>query len=372
MSWSSAVQGAGVGTRAVLWCPSNGRHRADPSRDGAHAQPSLRQIIDLDALVRRRCARTDPLATAPPLESQSERVVDTRAGTKTPHWSARRPAGPGVARTPRRPSWQTFKPLRQLGLVEREIPTSRRAPAVVHHQASSRIRLRRKVNTTVPARDPGPVLNLLERDFNAAEPNHRYAGDATYLHIFDGTNLYLATVIDCHSRLLTGCALADHVRTSLVDRPQSSQVHSHHLDRSHLPPRPQSPVHVQNLRRPVTTPWSHPVDGRPGDQRRRRSGRIVQRRHQTRTLSRRPHLDRPSDLSKIRSQGPLVLRRHSGVDALVDSTRIHDTPFPTRPHQDLTELIYQIETTTAEVRQPDAAAVAISARRATYFCLPQP
>lgn len=33
----------------------------------------------------------------------------------------------------------------------------------------------------------------------------------------DGTNLYLATVIDCYSRRLAGWAVADHMRTELVE-----------------------------------------------------------------------------------------------------------------------------------------------------------
>ena len=33
----------------------------------------------------------------------------------------------------------------------------------------------------------------------------------------DGTNLYLATVIDCYSRRLAGWAIADHMRTELVE-----------------------------------------------------------------------------------------------------------------------------------------------------------
>src|SRR5699024_4770596 len=34
--------------------------------------------------------------------------------------------------------------------------------------------------------------------------------------IADGSNMYLATVIDCYSRRLVGFAIADHMRTSLV------------------------------------------------------------------------------------------------------------------------------------------------------------
>jgi transposase InsO family protein len=46
-------------------------------------------------------------------------------------------------------------------------------------------------------------------------PNQRYVGDITYLPIVDGSNLYLATVIDCDSRRLAGWAIAEHMRTDL-------------------------------------------------------------------------------------------------------------------------------------------------------------
>ena len=59
--------------------------------------------------------------------------------------------------------------------------------------------------------------DLLNRDFTAEAVNQRYVGDITYLPIADGTNLYLATVIDCCSRRLAGWAIADHMRTSLVE-----------------------------------------------------------------------------------------------------------------------------------------------------------
>ena len=48
-------------------------------------------------------------------------------------------------------------------------------------------------------------------------PNRRYVGDITYLPLADGTNLYLATVIDCFSRRLAGWSIADHMRTELVE-----------------------------------------------------------------------------------------------------------------------------------------------------------
>ena len=58
--------------------------------------------------------------------------------------------------------------------------------------------------------------DLIKRDFTAPAPNLRYVGDITYLPLADGSNLYLATVIDCYSRRLVGWSIADHMRTDLV------------------------------------------------------------------------------------------------------------------------------------------------------------
>jgi len=54
------------------------------------------------------------------------------------------------------------------------------------------------------------------RDFTASAPNVKYVGDITYLPLATGTNLYLATVIDCCSRRVAGWAIAEHMRTKLV------------------------------------------------------------------------------------------------------------------------------------------------------------
>ena len=76
---------------------------------------------------------------------------------------------------------------------------------------------KRRVRTTVPEQAEAKVPDLLQRDFTAHTPNRRYVGDITYLPLADGSNLYLATVIDCYSRRLAGWAIADHMRTSLVE-----------------------------------------------------------------------------------------------------------------------------------------------------------
>ena len=46
-------------------------------------------------------------------------------------------------------------------------------------------------------------------------PNHKWAGDITYIRTYEGW-LYLAAVLDLHDRQLVGWAMADHMRTQLV------------------------------------------------------------------------------------------------------------------------------------------------------------
>jgi transposase InsO family protein len=76
---------------------------------------------------------------------------------------------------------------------------------------------KRRVKTTIPEPSGQKVPDLFKRDFTALAQNLKYVGDITYLPIADGTNLYLATVIDCYSRRLVGWAVADHMRVELVE-----------------------------------------------------------------------------------------------------------------------------------------------------------
>jgi len=78
------------------------------------------------------------------------------------------------------------------------------------------VHLRKKVRTTIPAPDAVPVPDLIGRDFTAAQPNQKYVGDITYLSVGDGQFLYLAPVLDLHSKRLVGWSIADHMRTELV------------------------------------------------------------------------------------------------------------------------------------------------------------
>lgn len=68
--------------------------------------------------------------------------------------------------------------------------------------------------TTVPG-DPGPIPDLVNRDFTATAPGQKMVGDITYIQTWQGW-LYLATVIDCYTKACIGYAMADHLRTDLV------------------------------------------------------------------------------------------------------------------------------------------------------------
>lgn len=69
-------------------------------------------------------------------------------------------------------------------------------------------RRKRFKNTTVsdPSRPAAP--NILARDFSAPAPNQRWVGDATELIIAGHAKLYLAAILDLHSRFVVGCAVS--------------------------------------------------------------------------------------------------------------------------------------------------------------------
>ncbi|RQW98004.1 IS3 family transposase [Micromonospora globispora] len=60
-----------------------------------------------------------------------------------------------------------------------------------------------------------PAPDLLGRDFTAAAPGEKLVGDITYLPTEEGW-LYLATVIDLHTREVVGHAMAEHTRAELA------------------------------------------------------------------------------------------------------------------------------------------------------------
>jgi len=71
--------------------------------------------------------------------------------------------------------------------------------------------------TTVPDPQAELARDLIQRHFGPCEEmDRRYVGDITYIATWEGWS-YLATVIDLASRRVVGWALADHMRTELVE-----------------------------------------------------------------------------------------------------------------------------------------------------------
>ncbi len=74
---------------------------------------------------------------------------------------------------------------------------------------------RKRVRTTIRDRKSRPAPDLVERDFEAEEPNRLWVADLTYVPtrtVF----LYLAIVLDAFSRRIVGWAMATHLRAELV------------------------------------------------------------------------------------------------------------------------------------------------------------
>lgn len=69
--------------------------------------------------------------------------------------------------------------------------------------------------TTLPGEDINDTPDLVKRDFTAETPGRKLVSDITYIHTWAGF-LFLATVIDCHTKAVVGWSMADHMRTSLV------------------------------------------------------------------------------------------------------------------------------------------------------------
>ena len=137
---------------------------------------------------------------------------------------------------------------------------------------------KRRVRTTIPEPSGQKVPDLLKRDFTAPAPNQRYVGDITYLPIADGTNLYLATVIDCYSRRLAGWAIADHMRTELVEDALKPRPRPADHWPGRLPQRPRVGLLLEGLRQALREARRDPVDGCRRVLGRQRVGGVIQRR----------------------------------------------------------------------------------------------
>ena len=103
-------------------------------------------------------------------------------------------------------------------LLHRHVACGRRRVTRLMRQAGLEGRCKRRWRrTTIADPEAERARDLIERHFGpTAEMDRRYVGDITYIATWECW-AYLATVIDLASRRVVGWALADHMRTELVE-----------------------------------------------------------------------------------------------------------------------------------------------------------
>jgi putative transposase len=74
---------------------------------------------------------------------------------------------------------------------------------------------RKGYKTTRKGRDRHGIPDLVERDFTATAPDQLWVADITYVPTWAGF-VFLAVVLDVHSRKIVGWSMASHLRTELV------------------------------------------------------------------------------------------------------------------------------------------------------------
>ncbi len=105
----------------------------------------------------------------------------------------------------------------------------------------------RKTTVADPAAER--ARDLIRRHFApCAELDRRYVGDITYISTWEGF-AYLATVIDLASRRVVGWAIADHMRTELVEDALAWRSQPRTTAGRDFPCRQGQPIHESGLRR---------------------------------------------------------------------------------------------------------------------------
>lgn len=82
-----------------------------------------------------------------------------------------------------------------------------------------------RAGLTEQSPDEHRIPDLVGQDFTADAPGQKLVGDITYVPTWEGW-LYLATVIDCHTRMVIGYAMGEDYRTPLIQAALSRAAHT--------------------------------------------------------------------------------------------------------------------------------------------------
>lgn len=106
---------------------------------------------------------------------------------------------------------------------------SRKRISYIMKDINIKVKMKRKhKNTTDSNHNLQISPNILNRDFYASSPDEKYVGDITYIPTGEGW-LYLATVIDLHSRKIVGWSMDDNMKVSLVNDALSMAIEHRNL-----------------------------------------------------------------------------------------------------------------------------------------------
>src|SRR5437667_6607140 len=94
-------------------------------------------------------------------------------------------------------------------LLEQEARVSRKRVIRLMQEDGLKARIRKRFTcTTMSDHDQPVAANLLDRQFTAEAPNHRWVGDTTEFGIGESGKLYLAAILDLFSRFVVGWAVS--------------------------------------------------------------------------------------------------------------------------------------------------------------------
>jgi transposase InsO family protein len=108
---------------------------------------------------------------------------------------------------------KAFGSLKETGLAVGE----RRVGRLMRLGGIRPVRTRKHKVTTNCNHSLGTAPNLLDGDFVADMPNRKWAGDISYVWTSEGW-LYLAVILDLHSRRVVGWAVSDRMKQDLAIR----------------------------------------------------------------------------------------------------------------------------------------------------------
>jgi transposase InsO family protein len=131
-----------------------------------------------------------------------------------------------------------------------------------HEIIGVHLRLRHRTTHRDPAAQAAP--DLLERNFTAPGPDRRWFEDITYLRVADRF-LYLATVLDLHSRRLIGWSVGEHARRTVdafaARLPDQIDLDALHSELLAVVDQTMQPTQLSMWLRPPVSPrlnsWAH-------------------------------------------------------------------------------------------------------------------